>query len=326
MSTFAAVLSALKAAGEPTRLRLMAALARAELTVTELTQVLGQSQPRISRHLKLLCDAGLIERFREGAWAFYRLADKGAGGEAARFITQNLPADDPALRADHERLSAVRRARQETAAAYFKANAKEWARIRALHVPEADVEAAVLKLAGEKPIPMLLDLGTGTGRMLEVFAPHVERGLGIDLSREMLGMARANLEKAGIENCSVRHGDLYRLPFESGAGADVAVIHQVLHYLENPAAAVAEAARVLKPGGRIVIADFAPHDLEFLREAHAHRRLGFADTELKQWAEAAGLHVTQTKTLPGDKLTVKIWLLTVPAKAGSKTVKTEAAR
>ena len=326
MSTFAAVLSALKAAGEPTRLRLMAALSHAELTVTELTQVLGQSQPRISRHLKLLCDAGLVDRFREGAWAFYRLADKNAGGEAARFITQNLPADDPALRADFERLATVRRARQEAASAYFKANAKEWARIRALHVAEADVEAAALKLAGEKPIPMLLDLGTGTGRMLEVFAPHVERGIGIDQSREMLGMARANLEKAGINNCSVRLGDIYRLPFESGAGADAAVIHQVLHYLEDPGAAVAEAARVLRPGGRIVIADFAPHELEFLREAHAHRRLGFADAELKQWAEAAGLTVARSQALPGDKLTVKLWLLTAPAKSGAKAARAEAAR
>lgn len=326
MSTFAAVLEALRAAGEPTRLRLMAALARAELTVTELTQVLGQSQPRISRHLKLLSDAGLIERFREGAWVFYRLADMGAGGEAARFITQNLPADDPALRADRERLADVRKARHEAAAAYFKANAKEWARIRALHVPEGDVEAAALKLAGDKPIPMLLDLGTGTGRMLEVFAPHIGHGLGIDMSREMLSVARANLEKAGITNCSVRLGDIYRLPFETGAGADVAVIHQVLHYLENPAAAVAEAARVLKPGGRIVIADFAPHALEFLREAHAHRRLGFADSELKQWAEAVGLHVAQTKALPGDKLTVKLWLLAAPAKAGAKSAREEAVR
>ena len=322
MVGFGSLLTGLRAAGESTRLRLLALLSRAELTVTEITQVLGQSQPRVSRHLKLLSDAGLIDRFREGTWAFHRVAERGEGAEVVRRLLELMPADLPELKADAARLDAVRNARAEIAAAYFRENAKSWAHIRSLYVPEADVESAVTQLIGRETIDELLDLGSGTGRMLEILAPHVRRGLGLDLSHDMLAIARANLEAAGIKHVSVRQGDITRLPLPSGAGADLIVIHQVLHFIENPQGVVAEAARVLKPKGRILIVDFAPHDLEFLREAHAHRRLGFADSEVQHWADGAGLHVKATKVLPPkageEKLTVCLWLLSEPQHQATK--------
>ena len=283
----------LRAAGDGTRLRLLLLLILAELTVSELTQILGQSQPRVSRHLKLLCDAGLLERFKEGAWVFYRAADRGDAGTLASTLASLASESEAALLADdRRRLSQVRAARAEEAVAYFKANAPQWERIRSLHVPEQDVETAIVRLLGPEKLDNLLDAGTGTGRMLELLSPHIGRGLGIDVSPEMLAIARERLAKAGASHCQVRRGDVYRLPFADGdakSGFDAVIFHQVLHYLDDPQGALREAIRVAKPGGRILIADFAPHDLEFLREEHAHRRLGFSDREVQSWFKAAGL-------------------------------------
>jgi len=301
------LLAGLRAAAEPTRLRLLALCGRAELTVTELTQILGQSQPRVSRHLKLLCEAGLLERFREGAWVFYRLAQRRGAAPLAEHLVALLPAEDPGLALDLERLDGVKRVRAAAAAAYFRANAAEWNRIRAMHIDEAEVERAVLAALGERPaIGDYLDIGTGTGRLLELIGPRAQHGLGVDLSREMLTVARANLERAGLVHCSVRQADMYQLPL-GAHGFDVVTIHQVLHYLEDPAAAIAEAARVLSPGGRLVIVDFAPHTLEDLRARHAHRRLGFRDAEVSEWCAAAGLTPRPTTHLPGQPLTVSVW-------------------
>ena len=295
-------LAGLRAAAEPTRLRLLALCAEGELTVSELTGILGQSQPRVSRHLKLLVEAGLLDRIREGTWAFYRLTGGGAGTRLGRGLLDMIPADDATLALDRERLGAVKQARAGRAQAYFRKNAARWNEIRKLYVAEAEVEKALLEAMGMEGVADFLDIGTGTGRILELFGDKVERGLGIDLSREMLALARANLERAGLGNCRVRHGDMYKLPAPS-ASFDAAVLHQVLH----SAAAIAEAARVLRPGGRLVIVDFAPHDLEFLRRDHAHRRLGFSDDEVKGWCRAAGLVPASTVHLPGDPLTVTIW-------------------
>lgn len=300
------LLTALKAAAEPTRLRLLVLCAQGELTVSELTQILGQSQPRVSRHLKLLCDAGLLDRFREGTWVFYRLAERGPFADLARSLVESIPADDPVLALDRERLAAIKRARAEAAAAYFRENAPRWHQIRSLHVPEAEVERVLAAMLPADGIGDLLDIGTGTGRMLEVFGPRAARGLGIDLSREMLAVARANLERAGLRHCHVRHGDMYQLPLPSGS-FDVVLVHQVLHYAEDPALALAEAARVLKPGGRLLVVDFAPHNLEYLRTEHAHRRLGFAEAEVAAWCRAAGLTVERAVHLAGSPLTVTIW-------------------
>jgi ubiquinone/menaquinone biosynthesis C-methylase UbiE/DNA-binding transcriptional ArsR family regulator len=300
------LLAGLRAAAEPTRLRLLALCARAELTVSDLTQVLGQSQPRVSRHLKLLCDAGLLDRFREGAWAFYRLAQRGAGGELARRLLDMIPTDDPALALDLIRLEAVKASRAVVAAQYFGENAGSWDRIRSMHVDEAVVEAALLRAFHQVRIDDLLDIGTGTGRVLELMAPRIERGLGIDQSREMLGVARANLQRAGFNHCSVRQADLFQLPLPAES-FDAVTIHQVLHFLDDPSIAVREAARVLRPGGLMVIVDFAPHQMEELRERHAHRRLGFRDSEVRDWMTAAGLIPVGDQHLPGQPLTVALW-------------------
>jgi len=311
------LLTGLRAAAEPTRLRLLLLCAEGELSVSELTEILGQSQPRVSRHLKLLCDAGLLDRFREGTWVFYRLAP---GAELARLLVALVPAEDPTGVLDRERLAQIKAQRAATAAEYFRANAAQWRRIRSLYVDEEEVEAALLTLLADGDPRDLLDVGTGTGRMLEIFGPKVERALGVDLSREMLAVARVNLERASLRNCSLRQADMYQLPLP-GASFDAVVIHQVLHYAERPAQAIGEAARVLRPDGRLVIVDFAPHELEFLRSEHAHRRLGFADGEIIAWCRAAGLEPEPVRHLPGNPLTVSLW----PARRRGVPGKTRAA-
>lgn len=312
------LLTGLRAAGEPTRLRLLAILAKSELTVTELTQILRQSQPRVSRHLKLLCEAGLLDRFREGSWVFYRRSQNGAGVKLASVLTMLIPIDDPIIARDLERLDAVRAARAERASEFFRVNVDEWNRIRSLHVPEAKVEQAIMEfgLPGET-IESFVDLGTGTGRMIELIGPKAKSSLGIDLSPEMLAFARAQLDQAGIDHCSLRQGDLYDLPLADGT-ADLVTLHQVLHYMDDPAAAVVEAGRILRPGGRLLIADFAPHDLDFLREEQAHRRLGFSEDEVQSWLAQAGLSMVDTRRLPppegddGAILTVVIYAVDKP--------------
>lgn len=304
----------LKAAGEETRLRLLALLAEAELTVTELTDILRQSQPRISRHLRLLAESGLVVRFREGSWAFFRLAEHGAKAELARILAAQLDPDDPVMARDRERLAQVRAARATAAQAYFRAHAAEWDRIRRLHAADAAVEAEIQTVLADRPFRSLLDLGTGTGRMLELFAKNIERGLGLDLSLDMLALARTRLDRAGLKHCTVRQGDIYDLALPRDT-FDVVIIHQVLHFLDDSARAIREAARVLRPGGRLLVIDFAPHDLEFLRDEHAHRRLGFAAETVTQWLEAAGLDLLRQQTLPPGpegKIAVSLWLARDP--------------
>jgi ubiquinone/menaquinone biosynthesis C-methylase UbiE len=311
--TFTGLTTTLKAAGEATRLRILALLAEAELTVSDLTEILRQSQPRLSRHLRLLAEARLVERFREGAWAFYRLGEQG-GIDIARTLIGRLDPEDPVIARDHERLTAVRATRAAAAQNYFRRHAAEWDRIRKLHAADAAVEDAIRAALSDKPIRALLDLGTGTGRMLEMFAPEIERGLGLDLSLDMLSLARERLDRAGLRHCSVRHGDIYDLAL-ARESFDVVIIHQVLHFLDDSARAIREAARVLRPGGRLLVVDFAPHDLEFLREEHAHRRLGFTPETVTQWLEAAGLDLLRQETFapgPEGKIAVSLWLARDP--------------
>ena len=308
--TLNAGIAALRAAGEGTRLRVLSLLGEGELTVKDLTAILGQSQPRISRHLKLLTEAGLVDRHPEGAWVFYRLAEHAPTRTLVRNLVVTVDAGDPVLSRDRERLAEVKRDHAELARRYFAENAADWDTIRALHVAEGEVESAMRAALGERRFDSLLDLGTGTGRLLELFAPLYRRGVGIDASTDMLAVARANLDRAGIGNAQVRLGDIYHLPFPRDS-FDVITVHQVLHYLDDPERALIEAARVLRPGGRLVVVDFAPHDLEFLRERHAHRRLGFARDALRQWIEVPGLAFDRAVDLAGegaDKLTVTLWL------------------
>jgi ubiquinone/menaquinone biosynthesis C-methylase UbiE/DNA-binding transcriptional ArsR family regulator len=312
--SFAGLTATLKAAAEPTRLRILALLAEAELTVSDLTEILRQSQPRLSRHLRLLTEAELVDRFREGSWAFFRLAERGGTAELARALIGRIKTDDAVVLRDRERLAAVRASRAAAAQNYFRRHAAEWDRIRRLHVADAAVESAIRTALADKPIRSLLDLGTGTGRMLELFGADIERGLGLDLSLDMLALARARLDRAGLKHCSVRHGDIYDLALPRDS-FDVVIIHQVLHFLDDSTRAIAEAARVLRPGGWLLVVDFAPHDLEFLREEHAHRRLGFAAETVTQWLEAAGLDVLRQETLPPGpqgKIAVSLWLARDP--------------
>jgi ArsR family transcriptional regulator len=306
------IVEILKAAGEPTRLRLLALLSHGDLTVTDLTDILGQSQPRISRHLKLLAEAGLVDRYQEGAWAFFRLSQGGAAVTLARRLLETADEADAVLARDDERLRVLKKVRADKAQAYFSRNAADWDAMRRLHVSDAEVEAKLATMIGTEPVDAFLDLGTGTGRILQLFEGLYQRGVGVDASRDMLAVARANLDRAGITKASIRHGDIFNLPLERDE-FDVVTIHQVLHFLEEPEAAVVEAARMLAPGGRLAIIDLAPHGLEHLRDDHAHIRLGFSHQILADWLEKAGLDVEEIVDLKpahsaADALTVTIWL------------------
>jgi ubiquinone/menaquinone biosynthesis C-methylase UbiE/DNA-binding transcriptional ArsR family regulator len=309
------VVDVLRAAGETTRLRLLALLAEGEHSVKDLTEILGQSQPRVSRHLKLLADAGLVERNAEGAWAYYGLASAGPGAELARWLTTRIDPSDPERDSDRQRLLELRDAQAQLAASYFAKIAPSWDQVRALHVPEAAVEAAILDCVGEGKVDVLFDLGTGTGRMLELLAGHYRRGIGMDASRDMIAVARSRLKTAGISTAQVRLADIAQLDPAMGR-ADLIIIHQVLHYFDDPGRLIQQIRPVLAQDGAMVIVDFAPHALEHLRTEFAHRRLGLSDAQMTAWAQAAGLEITASRNIPAEEaeggLTVCIWRLSEP--------------
>jgi ArsR family transcriptional regulator len=305
-----------RALGDPTRLRILALLRAMELSVGELAQVLGQSQPRVSRHVRILIEAGLAGRRKEGSWVFLSLAEPARVEPlfAALERWAELDGEDPWAAADAARLTAVRADRAAAAERYFAAHAGDWDEIRSLHIAESEVEAACARAlgagegAGEggRPIGRLVDIGTGTGRMLELFGPAAVRALGVDRSPEMLRLARVKLAQAGLAAAELRQGDMYALPLAAGS-ADTVILHQVLHYAQQPAAAVAEAARLLAPGGRLLIVDFAPHEREELRSRDAHLRLGFADDVMLRYLDSAGLRGRVVEHLEGGELTVTLW-------------------
>jgi ubiquinone/menaquinone biosynthesis C-methylase UbiE/DNA-binding transcriptional ArsR family regulator len=295
-----------QALADPTRLRIVALLRIMELSVGELAHILGQSQPRVSRHLKILADAGVLERRKEGSWVFLTLADSdrleplfGLIDDWTDEATRSLFASDAA------RTEAIRSERAEAANRYFTGHAAVWDQIRSLHVAESEVERAIDRALGNRPLGRLVDVGTGTGRMIELFGPRASQAIGIDRSSEMLRLARVKLEAAGIHS-SLRQGDMYALPLADGS-ADSVIIHQVLHYAHSPAAAIAEAARVLAPGGTLLVVDFAAHEREELRTTDAHIRLGFEDEVMTGWFAAAGLEVDHVEHLEGGELTVTVW-------------------
>ena len=306
-----ALLAALRSAAEPTRLRLLALLSHGEATVSELCRILSQSQPRVSRHLKLLTDGGLVNRFPEGSWVFYRLADGPVASTLVQQLIANLDQNDGRLLSDRQRLDVVRAQRTADAQAYFREAADDWNAIRSLHVDEREVEQAIQNALGDAAIASMLDVGTGTGRMLELVGPRAGRALGVDISHDMLRIARETLERTAQAHVQARQGDMYRLPSAAKAH-DLVLVHQVLHFADEPAAVVAEAARVLQPGGRLLIVDFAPHGVEELRSVHQHRRLGFTEDEVLTWCTACGLHGSVASRLPGTPLTVLLWLCHKP--------------
>ena len=306
------LLAGLKAVAEHTRLRLLTILMRNELTVSEITYILDQSQPRVSRHLKLMCDAGILDRVQEGAWVFYRVTDKQPGRSLCNCLIELIPDHDLVLQRDLGRLAKIRTEHTQQAETYFYENAKQWDKLRSLYVSEKKVEQAMLSAVEDIEITDLLDLGTGTGRMLEVFGGVIKKGMGVDNNRDMLAIARAKLEENQLTHCQVRQGDIHNvsLPSES---VDLITVHHVLHYLNDPQMVIVESSRLLKTGGHLLVADFAPHDIEVLREEHAHRRLGFSDQEITHWCENTDLKIIaiehlQAASKTNARLTVTLWV------------------
>src|SRR5882757_3118050 len=295
------LLALLRAAAEDTRLRVLALAAREDLTVSDYVHVLGQSQPRVSRHLKLLVEAGLLERFREAQFTRFRLVTSGDDAALVREFVRRLDPKHARIAADRSRLDALQQRRQTAAVRFFRDNAQRWDELRALHVADREIERA---LAHHLPVGArrLLDIGTGTGRLLEVLAP-----------------ARANLARAGIDNADIRLGDMYALPFEADS-FDVVTIHHVLHYADDPAAALSEAARVVRPGGVVLVVDFSPHDLVELKREHAHVHLGFADNQVQGWLRSAGLNPLEPIHFPGRRIMTGIWRgeRELPARAAAR--------
>jgi ArsR family transcriptional regulator len=295
-----------QAVSDPTRLRILALLARMELSVGELAQLLQQSQPRVSRHVRILADAGIVERRKEGSWVFLAIADAERTGPLLTLMRQwTDEASGRLFDQDSQRLDAVRADRAEAAQRYFASHAEVWDSIRSLHVSESEVERAIERALDRRKLGTLVDIGTGTGRMIELFGPRAQEAIGIDRSSEMLRLARVKLELAGVRS-SLRQGDMYALPL-ADCTADCVIIHQVLHYAHAPADAIAEAARVLEPGGTLLVIDFASHEREELRSRDAHLRLGFADEVMKGWFNSAGLSIDRVDHLRGGELTVTIW-------------------
>ena len=304
------VLDALRAIGEETRLRILAVVRHGELTVTDLTEILGQSQPRVSRHLRLLVDAGLLTKHREGTWVFFSLVETGPQVAVTTAALDAVDADDPLIVGDLRRLDAVRERRSTSAREYFEQIAPIWDEERSLHAAAGTVEAVILDAVGDRPLGRVLDVGTGTGRMLQLLADRADRAVGLDASHSMLSVARANLDRIGTRNWELRQGDVHSPPLDRES-FDLVVIHQVLHYLDDPARALSEAARLVAPGGRLLVVDFAPHRHDFLRAA-AHRRLGFTHDQLRDWFDQASFDCSTIVDVEppdgGDGLTVTVWL------------------
>ena len=303
----------LRALSDPTRLRIMRLLATMELAIGELAQVLGQSQPRVSRHAKILCDANLAERRKEGSWVFLRQLTGGNGpglGGAVAHLLARAEEEDEGFAArcaeDRRHLAAIRAAREDRAAEYFAAHAAEWDELRVLHAPDAPVEAALSQALGDEPLGTLLDIGTGTGRMAEIFAPRATRVIALDKSPEMLRLARVRLQDIAADRLELVQGDFGALPL-ADASVDTVLFHQVLHYAQDPQVALAEAARVARPGATIAIVDFAAHEREELRRQHQHARLGFSDDQMFDAVGDAGFAPLDTRAIAGTPLTVKIW-------------------
>jgi ubiquinone/menaquinone biosynthesis C-methylase UbiE len=311
------------AAAEPTRLRILSFLRQTELTVGQLTQLLDQSQPRVSRHLKILVEAGLVHRTPEGSFAYFRLARDGSGAQLVEALLAQLDPADPVMQGDSRKLNELRSEREAATQAFFDTNASDWDRIRALHVADERVDAAINEAINTRAPNSLLDLGTGTGRLLERFGDRVLTGLGIDASANMLAVARNNLERKGLAHCRVRQGNLLSLDAEAGK-FEMTVLHQVLHLLDEPDRAIAEAARTLSAGGWLVVVDFAPHQHEFLRTEFAHRRLGFSADTVLRWMHDAGLHNARCVTLEPDqreRIALSIWIGERPAGRGTRALR-----
>lgn len=320
LTSMETILTALRACAEPTRLRLLALAARGAFCVVELTDILGQSQPRLSRHLKLLCDAGVLERVREGSNVWFGLPPESG---MVHELLARVPEDDPVLAADRRAAARVVAERARVASASFLKQGADWDEMRALALPAGVIEEAVLSLLPPDGVGHVLDVGTGTGRMLELLAPRVRSGLGVDASRAMLALARARLSKPGLAHLSVRQADMYSLPV--ARRFDLVLMHMVLHYAEDPAAALAEATRVLAPGGMLIVVDLLRHDWTAVTERLAHRWPGFGNDEMAGLMEDTGLRPDRALSVDGP-LETRLWAATLPVGAVARTQEMEFAQ
>ena len=297
----------LRAAAEPTRLRIIALCGHAELSVTELVMILGQTQPRVSRHLKLLVEGGLLQRNKEGNRAYYRLSTEAEGADLARMLNDLMPGEDEVHALDLSRLSSVKADRVRYAESFLDPYSQEIIELRGMWPPDEVIDKCILALLKDRSIQNLLDLGTGAGRILRTIAPFVVKGTGIDNSLEMLSIARARLDQEGIKNCQVRVGDMYRLPFKKNS-FDLITINSLLRYADEPKKVIAEAARVLEKKGALLIVDLAAHDLSALRDEYGHSWLGFSEAEMVEMLSEENLTADRVKHIDGQKLNVCIWL------------------
>jgi ubiquinone/menaquinone biosynthesis C-methylase UbiE/predicted DNA-binding transcriptional regulator len=304
MNTFIKIL---KAVAEPSRLRLLVLCSQSEFSVSELVYILGQSQPRVSRHLRVLCDVGLLQNIRDGSWVLYKITTQTEPAAIAQKILTLIPKDDPIIVKDHKRLGTVQSERRSSATDYFRFSALQWDQIRNVHIDDQKVEQVMGSILKETPINKFLDIGTGTGRILELAGVYAETLDGIDQSREMLAVARANLERAGVKHYSLHQGDMHQLQVPDDK-YDVICIHQVLHFSDMPNRAISEATRVLQPGGRLIVIDFVTHGMMELREIYHHSRLGFSDGEFVHWFHQNGLNFKKPIHLSGGKLAVGVWV------------------
>ncbi len=314
------IATALKVLGHSERLRILALLSRGELTVSELVQILKLSQPRITQYINALEGAGIIERLKEGSWVFSRI--KRSNQEITALVATTLailPEHDAILAADAKRLEQVRVERAKAAEAFFANVANDRGQLGDEYLPQSDIEKRMRAMIGDKTYDYMVDLGTGTGRVLEVFSDCIKRGSGIDNNTDMLKVARSNLARNQHSHISVRQGDLHATPLEVSV-ADLVTLHQVLHYLEDPEEAITEAARIMMPGGLLLVVDFEPHLFDEFRERYAHRRLGFSDIDITQWFAQAGIETVKSEHVetPEGKPNVKIWLGQKPQQIGEK--------
>ncbi|WP_295492532.1 metalloregulator ArsR/SmtB family transcription factor [Sphingorhabdus sp. EL138] len=304
------LLNIMRALADPTRLRIVFLVRRLELSVGELVQILDQSQPRVSRHIRILDEAGLLERRKEGSWVFLRPSGMLTDGSLSSLLAEADMSQAKAFQRDLLRLDEVRNARTDMAAQYFAAHADEWDSLRSLHIADSEVEARLAQVLQSAPLGQVLDVGTGTGRIVELFAADSSRLVAIDSSPEMLRLARAkiaNLHPETARKIEIKLGDFNMLPVGDGE-FDTVIFHQVLHYAQHPEAVIAEAIRTLAPGGRLVIVDFAAHDLEELRTVHAHARLGFSDDFMRKAFTGQGLQMVHQTALAAGELVVKVWM------------------
>lgn len=313
MSSLDQYVNSLRAAAESTRIRLLVILSHNELTVSEITEITQISQPRVSRHLKLMCDGGLLDRVQEGAWVFYRVSNQSESAGLVKALLAFIPEQDLQIQSDLKRVEMIRGRHAKRAKDFFEKNAGDWDKIRKIYFNVPEVEQCMIDAVKGMQIDDMLDLGTGTGRMLEVFSPYIKRGMGIDHNQQMLNIARSQLEENNINHCQVRSGDINQVSLPNSS-VDLITIHHVLHFLNDPKAVLQEAARLLKPKGKLIVVDFSPHDNEFFREEYAHRRLGFSDKEIKQWIEPLSMKLKNiemivTSQLKKQGLAINVWII-----------------